>query len=70
MPGDGVALANGKVIGKTLVINSDSDIEAMMRDPQALLSNNKPLAARVETYQNPALALERGESVADIEPLD
>ncbi len=70
VPGDGVALANGKVIGKTLVINSDSDIEAMMRDPQALLSNNKPLAARVETYQNPALALERGESVADIEPLD
>ncbi len=70
IPGDGVTLANGKVIGKTLVINESSDIEALMRDPKALLSNGKPLAARIEIFENPALALERGETKADVEPLE
>lgn len=70
VPGEGVKLANGKVIGKTLLINSSSDIEAMLRDSNALLSNDKPLAALIPMYQNPIVALERGESVADVEPLD
>lgn len=70
IPGDGVTLANGKVIGKTLVINDSSDIDSMIHDPQTLLSNNKPLAARIETYQNPMVVLEKGESLADVEPLD
>ena len=70
VPGDGVSLGNGKVIGKTLIINQNSDIEAMMRDPKALLSGDKPLAARIAMYENPVLKLERGESTADVEPLD
>ena len=53
VPGDGVSLANGKVIGKTLVINSSSDIDSLMKDPKALLSGDKPLAARIDTFQNP-----------------
>ncbi len=52
VPGDGVKLANGKIVGKTLPITSDSDIEAMMRDPQALLSKNGPLAAHLSTFKD------------------
>ncbi len=52
VPGDGVKLANGKVIGKTLLIGPDSDIERMMIDPQALLSKGKPLAARIPTVRD------------------
>lgn len=52
VPGDGVMLANGKVIGKTLLIGLDSDIGRMVTDPQALLSNGKPLAARVPTVRD------------------
>lgn len=69
VPGDGVALANGKVIGKTLIINSNSDIDALVKDPQALISNGKPLAARIDTYKDTILALEKGEPVEDTEPL-
>ncbi len=51
VPGDGVKLANGLVIGKTLMVTPQSNIERMMRDPQALMSNNKPLAAKIPMYQ-------------------
>lgn len=51
VPGDGVKLANGKVIGKTLIVNENSDIDALMRDPKELNSNGRPLAARIDTYQ-------------------
>lgn len=49
VPGDGVSLANGKVIGKTLLLNNTTDIEALMSDPQGLMSSQgKPLAAPIE----------------------
>jgi hypothetical protein len=67
VPGDGVKLANGKVIGSTLMITPLSDIETMLRDPQALLSNNRPLAARIETYQNPFESLSKDEFLYDEE---
>lgn len=51
LPGDGVKLANGKIIGKTLTITPDSDIEALLRDPQALLSQDRPLGARIEMFE-------------------
>ncbi len=51
VPGDGVKLSNGKIIGKTLIISPSSNIERMMRDPDALLSSNRALAGRIETYQ-------------------
>jgi hypothetical protein len=53
VPGDGVRLANGKIIGKTLLISPDSDIEPMLHDPQALLSSNRSLGTFIETYQYP-----------------
>jgi hypothetical protein len=52
LPGDGVRLANGKVIGKTLVIGPDSDVEQMMNDSKALSSKGRPLAARVSTVRD------------------
>ena len=66
-PGDGVKLSNGKVIGSTLMITPLSDIESMIRDPQALFSNGKPLAARIETYQNPFESLNKGDFLNDEE---
>lgn len=51
VPGDGVQLANGQEIGKSLMITPQSNIEKMMRDPQALMSNNKPLAAKIPMYK-------------------
>ncbi len=57
VPGDGVKLANGKVVGKTITIDFNTDIEALTRDPKALLSGDKALAAHITTYQNPLEAL-------------
>lgn len=45
-PGDGVVLANGKVIGKDIIINKDSDFDALVSDPQALLYNNQPMVRK------------------------
>ncbi len=47
VPGDGVRLSNGKVMGKDIVITYDTDIEALMRDPQALFHEGRTLAARI-----------------------
>lgn len=47
VPGDGVKLANGKVIGDSLRFTESTDIAAMMRDPAYLLSKDKPLAAQL-----------------------
>lgn len=65
VPGNGVKLANGVVVGKTLTIDPKSDIEALMRDPKALLSGDKPLAAHVETYQNPVEALSKSDILSE-----
>ena len=51
VPGNGVSLSNGKVIGKTLIITPDSDIESMMRNKDELLSNGNVLAAHIELYK-------------------
>lgn len=47
VPGDGVKLNNGKVIGKDIVLNYDSDMYDLMRNPNALLSKIGVLAAPI-----------------------
>ena len=49
VPGTGVRLSNGKVIGKDIVLDEDADIEQMAADDQALRYRGKKLAARVPT---------------------
>jgi len=44
-PGNGVRLPNGKLIGKDIILNEDADIQAMMRNPNKLLFENKAFAA-------------------------
>jgi hypothetical protein len=46
-PADGVTLSNGKTIGKDIIITSDSNISAMSKDPNLLLSKNGPLVAKI-----------------------
>lgn len=46
-PGDGVKLPNGKIVGKDIVLDKNADIPALMRDPQALLFKDRPLAAQL-----------------------
>ena len=54
VPGDGVRLANGKIIGTTLKFANDTDIDAMMIDPAQLLSwSSKPLAAKLTVTPKP-----------------
>ncbi len=65
LPGDGVKLSNGKVIGKTLVLNAKSDIEAMMLDPKALLSGTRPLAARIEVNQRKPIRESYNDTLAE-----
>ncbi|MBA3954024.1 hypothetical protein H0X48_01775 [Candidatus Dependentiae bacterium] len=55
VPGDGVKLSNGKVIGKDIIIDNTADVAALMRNPEALLSQGQPLAApleKVSIHQN------------------
>ena len=49
VPGEGVRLSNGKVIGKDIILDEQADIEKMMLDEQALRYQGKKLAARVPT---------------------
>jgi len=44
-PGEGVVLANGKVIGKDIILDKDTDIPAMMQDKNMLMFEGKALAA-------------------------
>ena len=67
VPGDGVKLSNGQILGKTLIIGPRSNIEQMMRDPQALLSNNRALAARIDTYHNPFASLAKSDFIDEAE---
>lgn len=48
VPGDGVKLSNGKVIGKDIVIDKNTDFEKLTRDPQGLLHENRPLAVLIK----------------------
>lgn len=47
-PGDGVTLPNKKVIGRDIILDQKAKIDDMMTDPQMLMYNSKPLAARLE----------------------
>lgn len=47
VPGDGVELSNGKIIGKDIIISSNTDIEALMRDQKGLSYKGNPLAAKI-----------------------
>lgn len=54
VPGDGIRLANGKIIGDTLRFAEDTDIDAMMADhAQLLSSSSKPLAAKLAVTAQP-----------------
>ncbi|MCL5436921.1 MAG: hypothetical protein M1549_03550 [Candidatus Dependentiae bacterium] len=46
-PDNGVRLANGKTIGKEIKLGRDANFDALMRDPNALAFNGRPLAARI-----------------------
>lgn len=48
VPGDGVKLPNGLVVGEDLIFDENSDIAAMMHDENALLYNNYSLAAQLK----------------------
>ncbi|MCL4360730.1 hypothetical protein M1446_00030 [Candidatus Dependentiae bacterium] len=48
VPGDDVELPNGKVIGKDIIIEKNSDIEKMMEDPQQLFIGCKPAAVKLK----------------------
>jgi hypothetical protein len=46
-PRDGVVLPNGKVMGKDIIFDELSDIQAMIQDNELLAHNGNPLAARI-----------------------
>jgi hypothetical protein len=46
-PGDGVALPNGKIIGKDIILDENADIALMIQDDQALSYRGQPLAAHI-----------------------
>lgn len=48
-PGDGVRLPNGKVVGKDLIIDENTDIPAMIHNKEELLFEGKAIAAPVAT---------------------
>ncbi len=47
-PGDGVTLSSGKVIGKDLVLDENTNIPALICDNQDLTFEGKPLAAQLK----------------------
>lgn len=49
-PGDGVKLSNGKIIGKDIVIDKNTDFEKLTRDPSGLLYENHPLAVLIKRH--------------------
>mgnify|MGYP000111892724 CR=1 FL=1 len=58
-PGNGVRLANGKVIGKDIVLSKDADIFAMAQDPELLQYKGRACAQKLNlTTKVPSPALE------------
>jgi hypothetical protein len=47
VPGDGVQLANGKIIGKDLILDAQTDMQQLMNDGQGLKSEAGVLAAPI-----------------------
>lgn len=46
-PGDGVQLPNGKIVGKDLILNEDSDINELLKEGNSFNVNGKKLAAHL-----------------------
>lgn len=47
-PGNGVKLANEKIIGKDIILDENADIAGMAQDPDMLMHQGRPLAAKIE----------------------
>ncbi|HBL98561.1 TPA: hypothetical protein DDZ86_02865 [Candidatus Dependentiae bacterium] len=47
-PGDGVKLANGKIIGKDIILDKHTDFEKLTKDLESLSYNDRPLARRIK----------------------
>lgn len=47
-PGDGVRLANGKIIGTDIILDRNTDFEALNNDKEMLLFDGRPLAQLVK----------------------
>lgn len=45
-PGDGVVLANGKVLGKDILITAQSDIDALVNDSEGLQYNGQTMVRK------------------------
>jgi len=48
LPGDGVELPNGKIMGKDLIVTESSDIPALLKDEKALLYKGKSLGVQLD----------------------
>lgn len=47
VPGDGIKLTNGKVLGKDIVITVDTDIETLLKNEPGLWFNTTPLITKL-----------------------
>ena len=47
VPGEGVTLPNGKVLGKDIILDEGADIEQLVREKNGLMSGDKPLALKI-----------------------
>lgn len=52
VPGDGVRLKNGKIIGKDIIFDKNSDIEIMLDDPQFLMFQGKKLGFKIDVSKD------------------
>jgi len=68
VPGDGVKLNNGKVIGKDIVLNYDSEMNALMNDSQGLLSKSGVLTAPIQIGSDTMSSMMRYPEI--FEPID
>ncbi len=48
VPGNGVTLPNGKVLGKDIILDENADIEQLAREKDGLMSGDKPLAVKIK----------------------
>lgn len=56
VPGDGVELGSGKIIGRDIIFTADTDIEALAHDPKGLSYKGRPLAAKITLYGQAQMA--------------
>ncbi len=52
VPGDGVVLSNGKIMGKDIVLHENIDMKKMMQNPNGLQSTAGALAMPIEVVKN------------------